>query len=162
MKHVLVETELGWVALAIEDGAVCAAGIPGSRQAAELMITDWGADEPAGKKEAAPFVSLIKRAVAGKPIDLDGSVRIAGGTDFQRAAWKGIAQIPKGEVVSYGELAERIGYPGAARAVGHACATNPIPLLIPCHRVVASNGIGGYGRDVEMKRKLLAAEGVLY
>lgn len=162
MKHVLIETDLGWSAIAIEDGAVCAAALPASREAAELAITDWGADEPANDDEAAPFVDLVMRAARGEDVELDGNTRIGSGTEFQRAVWRGVSTIPKGDVLTYGELAERIGYPGAARAVGQAVGSNPIPLLIPCHRVVASNGIGGFGGDIQLKRRLLEAEGVYY
>ncbi len=162
MKHVLIETSLGWAAIGVEDGTVCAAALPASREAAELAITDWGADEPASDDEAAPFIKLVTRAVTGEDPELDGNIRIGAGTKFQRAVWRGVSTIPKGEVLTYGELAERIGYPGAARAVGQAVGSNPIPLLIPCHRVVASNGIGGFGGDIQLKKRLLEAEGVHY
>ncbi len=162
MKHALVETELGWAAIGIEDGKVCAAALPSTRELAEFAIADWGADEPASEEEAAPFVSLVMRAVAGEEIRLDGNVRIGSGTRFQRAVWEGVSRIPKGETLTYGELAADAGYPGAARAVGQAVGSNPIPLLIPCHRVVASNGIGGFGGAIHLKKRLLAAEGVHY
>ncbi len=162
MKHVLIETELGWAAIGIEGDTVCAASLPASRQAAELSITDWGADEPASEEEAGPFIDVVMRVISGEDIQLGGSVRLGTGTKFQRAVWTGISTIPKGKVLTYGELAERVGYPGAARAVGQACGSNPIPLLIPCHRVVASNGIGGFGGDIKLKKRLLEAEGVHY
>jgi len=162
MKHALVETDLGWVAIGIEDGRVCAAALPTTRELAEFAIADWGADEPAIEEEAAPFVGLVLRAVAGEDIRLDGNVRIGVGTEFQRAVWEGVGRIPKGETITYGELAADVGYPGAARAVGQAVGSNPVPLLIPCHRVVASNGIGGFGGDIHLKKRLLAAEGIHY
>ncbi len=162
MKHALIETDLGWAAIGIEDGTVCAAALPTTRELAEFAIADWGAHEPANEEEAAPFVSLVLRAVAGKDVKLDGNVRIGIGTQFQRAVWEGVSRIPRGETITYGELAADAGYPGAARAVGQAVGSNPIPLLIPCHRVVASNGIGGFGGDIRIKKRLLAAEGVHY
>ncbi len=162
MKHALIETDLGWVAIGIEHGAVCAAALPSTRELAEFAISDWGADEPADKEEAELFVGLVLRAVAGEDIRLDGNVRIGVGTEFQRAVWEGVSRIPKGETVTYGELAADAGYPGAARAVGQAVGSNPIPVLIPCHRVVASNGIGGFGGDIRIKKRLLAAEGIHY
>ena len=125
-------------------------------------IADWNAHEPADADEAAPFIELVKRAISGEQIELGGRYEIGVGTKFQRAVWEGVSTIPHGQVLTYGQLAERVGYPGAARAVGQAVGSNPIPLLIPCHRVVASNGIGGYGGPVNLKRKLLAAEGVHY
>lgn len=162
MKHALVETDLGWAAIGIEGGKVCAAALPTTRELAEFAITDWGADEPASEEEAAPFVGLVLRAVAGEEIKLDGNVRIGVGTEFQQAVWESVSRIPKGKTLTYGELAADAGYPGAARAVGQAVGSNPIPLLIPCHRVVASNGIGGFGGDIRLKKRLLAAEGIHY
>ena len=162
MKHALVETDLGWAAIGIEGGKVCAAALPTTRELAEFAIADWGADEPASEEEAAPFVGLVLRAVAGEEIKLDGNVRIGVGTEFQRAVWESVSRIPKGKTLTYGEWAADAGYPGAARAVGQAVGSNPIPLLIPCHRVVASNGIGGFGGDIRLKKRLLAAEGIHY
>ena len=162
MKHALVETDLGWAAIGIAGGKVCAAALPTTRELAEFAIADWGADEPASEEEAAPFVGLVLRAVAGEEIKLDGNVRIGVGTEFQRAVWESVSRIPKGKTLTYGELAADAGYPGAARAVGQAVGSNPIPLLIPCHRVVASNGIGGFGGDIRLKKRLLAAEGIHY
>ncbi|NNC66229.1 MAG: methylated-DNA--[protein]-cysteine S-methyltransferase [Gammaproteobacteria bacterium] len=83
------------------------------------------------------------------------------GTPFQRRVWKGLTDIPYGQVISYGELARRIGMPGAARAVGQANGANPIPIVIPCHRVIAANGtIGGFSSGLAIKRQLLAHEHV--
>lgn len=84
-----------------------------------------------------------------------------GGTDFQKAILMEMMKIPRGEVRSYGEIAARAGYPRAARAVGSVCRTNKYPIIIPCHRVVGANGIGGYAFGLEMKRELLRMEGVI-
>jgi methylated-DNA-[protein]-cysteine S-methyltransferase len=84
------------------------------------------------------------------------------GTEFQRRAWDVIANIPCGETMSYGTVAMLSGAPGAARAAGSACGHNPIVLLVPCHRVVASGGgIGGYGAGMHRKVWLLEHEGAL-
>jgi methylated-DNA-[protein]-cysteine S-methyltransferase len=90
----------------------------------------------------------------------DVSVDLEWATPFQRALAKELRAVPRGEVVSYGELAALAGRPGAARAAGAFCAANRFAFLVPCHRVVASNGIGGYGEaGVLIKRRLLALEG---
>jgi methylated-DNA-[protein]-cysteine S-methyltransferase len=86
------------------------------------------------------------------------------GTPFQQRVWAALRTIPAGRVRSYGELAEQLG--SSARAVGNACRRNPIPILVPCHRVVSRSGIGGFGgavegRLVEQKRRLLQHEGVV-
>ncbi len=85
------------------------------------------------------------------------------GTEFQKAAWRELARIPYGATVTYGDLAARVGRPRAARAVGGAVGSNPIPILIPCHRVLpASGGLGGFGPGPEWKGRLLSLEGVRY
>ena len=84
------------------------------------------------------------------------------GTEFVDSVYAHMRAIPPGQVATYGQLAARSGYPGAARAVGTACARNQIVLFVPCHRVVASNGLGGYGPGAEIKKYLLAHEGLEY
>lgn len=86
---------------------------------------------------------------------------LSAGTEFQQAVWRELAKIPTGQTRSYGEIAQRIGRPQAVRAVGGACGANPIPVLIPCHRVLAASGkIGGFSGGLERKRELLDREGV--
>ncbi len=81
------------------------------------------------------------------------------GTEFKQQVWKLLREVPAGTTVSYGELAARVGAPGAARAVGTANATNPVCLIIPCHRVIRTGGgLGGYGFGLDRKRWLLAHE----
>lgn len=81
------------------------------------------------------------------------------GTDFQRLAWDELLCIPYGTTISYGTQAARIGKPLAARVVGTANGANPIPIIVPCHRVIASDGsLGGYALGLTMKRRLLALE----
>ncbi len=83
------------------------------------------------------------------------------GTDFQKAVWQALRDIPKGKVCTYGELAQAIGRPMAARAVGSAVGENPVSLIVPCHRVVQSNGkLGNYGWGVDLKRNILLEEEV--
>ncbi len=81
------------------------------------------------------------------------------GTEFEEQVWNAVRRIPFGATATYGAIARRLGQPGAARAVGSANGRNPIPIVIPCHRVVAaSGGLGGYGGGLELKRRLLALE----
>ena len=88
----------------------------------------------------------------------------AGQGDFFRRVWRETARIPKGKVITYGQLAKAIAAEGAARAVGTALGKNPFPLLIPCHRVIRANGdLGGFsGGGIGVKKRLLEAEGVLF
>ncbi|MCL2001874.1 methylated-DNA--[protein]-cysteine S-methyltransferase [Candidatus Saccharibacteria bacterium] len=118
------------------------------------------------------YVELVPEAVQAEVLEyLDGerkefSKAIQGlamsqkGTDFQRAVWREIAAIPYGQTATYKDLAARIGRPNAVRAVGTACGKNAYPIVVPCHRVVASGGgLGGYAFGLEMKRRLLKLEG---
>lgn len=83
------------------------------------------------------------------------------GTEFQRRVWRTLCEVPFGDLCTYGMLAELSGYPGAARAVGGAVGRNPLMIIVPCHRVVASNGIGGFAFRLDLKRFLLRLEGAL-
>jgi methylated-DNA-[protein]-cysteine S-methyltransferase len=83
------------------------------------------------------------------------------GSDFQQSVWRQIAAIPCGKTRTYGQLAKNIGKPKAVRAVGTACGANPVPFLIPCHRVVGANDLGGFSGGLGLKEKLLKSEAVL-
>ncbi len=113
-------------------------------------VEDKGPLKEAFKWLGGYFSGLI--APFPLPLDPDG-------TGFEKSVWKAIAAIPRGEVRTYGTIAESIGRPKASRAVGGACGRNPIPVIIPCHRVVASGGPGGYTGGLRIKRVLLAIEG---
>jgi methylated-DNA-[protein]-cysteine S-methyltransferase len=113
-------------------------------------------DVPPVLKETA---SQLDEYFAGERTDFDVRMEFDG-TDFQREVWTELTRIPYGETISYGELARRVSRPSAPRAVGQANGRNPIPVIVPCHRVLASNGIGGYGGGLKVKRQLLAVEGV--
>lgn len=98
---------------------------------------------------------------AGRPVEFSVPVDLGACTAFQRRVLKACARVGHGRTVSYGELARRIGCPAGARAVGGALAHNPVPLVIPCHRVVAGNGaLGGFSAEqgVKLKRRLLEME----
>ena len=95
-----------------------------------------------------------KRTAFDIPLDLEG-------TDFQQLAWRALCRIPFGRTISYGDQAKNIKKPKAFRAVGSANGKNPIPIIVPCHRVVAGDGsLGGYSLGLKMKKQLLALEGV--
>jgi len=104
---------------------------------------------------------MLDRYFNGKSVDFrEIPVKIESGTDFQNQVWDVIHQIPYGKVRSYKWIAEQIGRPKAVRAVGNATGSNPITIVIPCHRVVRSNGnLGGYGGGLERKRHFLTLEG---
>lgn len=103
----------------------------------------------------------IKLYIGGKLKEFGLELDLSSGTPFQVSVWRELLKIPYGNVKTYGEIAEKIGNPHAARAVGSAVGANPIPIIIPCHRVVGRNGLGGYSCGIQIKKKLLEIEGVL-
>jgi methylated-DNA-[protein]-cysteine S-methyltransferase len=110
-----------------------------------------------------PLVELFRAFLAGDPVDFrDVEIELDWATPLQRAIVDALRAVPRGEVVSYGELAALAGRPRAPRAAGAVCSANRFSFIVPCHRVVGSNGIGSYGAaGVAVKRRLLALEGVV-
>jgi methylated-DNA-[protein]-cysteine S-methyltransferase len=116
---------------------------------------------PAWKRSADPFTAVRKQLeeyFAGRRTTFDVPLKMAG-TAFQRRVWSELREVPYGQSISYGELARRIGIPSASRAVGTANGLNPIAVIVPCHRVIGSDGsLTGYGGGLERKRFLLDLE----
>jgi methylated-DNA-[protein]-cysteine S-methyltransferase len=107
--------------------------------------------------------AALKHALAGRTPQSLPPLDLSGGTSFQQRVWSTIRKIACGKTRSYGKIARSIGKPKAVRAVGGACGANPIPVLAPCHRVLAANGkIGGFSGGLKWKRLLLAREGVQF
>jgi AraC family transcriptional regulator of adaptative response/methylated-DNA-[protein]-cysteine methyltransferase len=116
------------------------------------------ARDDTGLSQLAGLVSDL--ALGRRRPDADSLPLDVHATAFRRRVWEALRRIPAGQTRSYGEIAMEVGAPGAARAVGTACAENPVPIVVPCHRVVAANGkLGGYSGGLARKRQLLAAEG---
>jgi O-6-methylguanine DNA methyltransferase len=104
----------------------------------------------------------LARRRRGERVDLPwAAFDLRGATPFQRRVWRAMYAVPCGETRTYGQLAAAAGRPRAARAVGRTCGSNPVPLLLPCHRVTARAGLGGFGPGPEWKRFLLRLEGAL-
>lgn len=122
-----------------------------------VTVFSFGAGEDGGGNNPA-VARQIEEFFAGKRQAFDFALAPKG-TDFQKRVWAELVKIPFGETISYGELARRIGNPAASRAVGRANATNPIAVIVPCHRVIGTNGkLTGYAGGIELKDKLLAWE----
>jgi O-6-methylguanine DNA methyltransferase len=103
----------------------------------------------------------LKNILAGRAPKNLPPLDFSGGTEFQQAVWRELRKISFGKTKSYGEIARRIGKARVVRAVGGACGANPIPVLVPCHRVLAANKkLGGFGGGLDWKRRLLAREGI--
>ena len=117
--------------------------------------------DPEWREDKAPLREVIQqlRAYFAKELETFELTLAPEGTDFQQSVWNELCGIPYGETISYGELAKRVGNPKASRAVGAANGQNPIPIIIPCHRVIGSDGkLTGFGGGLPIKQELLALE----
>ena len=157
MKAPIATSEGIFLAEFSEDG-LCFLHFP---KASEVSAKEEAAEVPATLR---PWVKLttgaLKAVLAGRvpaefpPLDLSA------GTKFQQSVWRQMLKIAPGKTKSYGEIAKAIGKPAAVRAVGGACGANPIPVLVPCHRILAAGGkLGGFSGGLDWKRRLLAIEG---
>ena len=114
---------------------------------------------PPGQSAGHPAAAELRAYFAGEITEFTVPFELRGGSEFDRAVWGRIAAIPYGEMVTYGAIATALGDPGAARAVGTACNRNPIPVIVPCHRVVGAGGkMVGFGGGLDRKRRLLELE----
>lgn len=151
--HTVVDSPVGKLTLVAAEGVL--SGLYMDLQRHRPLQEMFGTPDP------TPFTEVIRQLdeyFAGHRTDFDVQLRF-GGTPFQRTVWAALRTIPYGETVSYGQLAERIGRPGASRAVGLANGRNPIGIIVPCHRVVgATGGLTGYGGGLERKKRLLDFE----
>jgi methylated-DNA-[protein]-cysteine S-methyltransferase len=121
-------------------------------------------DVPTGATATPPVLreaaTQLEEYFAGDRTEFDVPMDLAG-TPFQKEVWAELSRIPYGQAISYGELARRVGRPTGPRAVGQANGKNPIPIIVPCHRVVAGNGMGGYAGGLPVKQALLRIEGAV-
>lgn len=162
LYYAIADSPFGPLALFATTAGLCRVGLPGEDRAAlEAWAARWvGPETPEENPDALSEAIIQLREYFSRlrrefdlPLDLRG-------TDFQRRVWEELRRIPYGQTVSYGELARRVGRPGAARAVGGAVGANPIPIIVPCHRVVGADGsLVGYGGGPELKAALLRLEG---
>jgi methylated-DNA-[protein]-cysteine S-methyltransferase len=148
-----MESPVGTLTLTAVDGRLTGLHMDGQRHAPASSV-DWERDD-AGLADVA---EQLEAYFAGSREEFDVALDLQG-TDFQCEVWAGLLGIPYGETVSYGELARRVGRPGASRAVGLANGRNPVAIIVPCHRVIGADGtLTGYGGGLDRKVWLLDHE----
>lgn len=162
----ILMTPLGRVLLAASDVGLAGLWFEGQRHGPLAAWSDL--EEPPGRPDPSrhPVVQAADRQLqdyfAGRRQGFDLPLDLRHGTPFQRQVWQALHEIPTGRTASYAELAQRIGAPQAARAVGAAVGRNPISIIVPCHRVLGAGGaLTGYAGGLDRKRALLVLEGVL-
>ena len=155
------QTAWGWVGIASSPSGLLALTLPEPTQEKALkpLLERWRE----GQLYDDPRLDGLKRKLQqyfdGQQVLFDEPLDLSEATAFQRRVWSAVRDIPSGETRSYGQIARQVGSPGAARAVGRAMATNPTPIVIPCHRVIGSGGdLRGFGGGLDLKRHLLEME----
>lgn len=154
MNYAYLETPIGTLLIAGDADAIHRITFPQHGRAARPE-PEWQESQRGPVGEA---IRQLREYFAGKRAEFDLPLAPEG-TTFQRSVWRQLQEIPYGETISYGELARRVGNPKASRAVGSANGANPLPIVIPCHRVIAGDGtLGGFGGGLPTKQTLLALE----
>jgi methylated-DNA-[protein]-cysteine S-methyltransferase len=148
----VLDTPIGGIGVFVADGAVTGVSFGAVRS-----------EEPDGSGDLEPVladaVGELTAYFAGDRLEFSVATVLVRGSEFERAVWGQIAAIPYGETRSYGSIAHAVGEPGGAQAVGLACNRNPLPLIIPCHRVIGSDGkLVGFGGGLHRKQWLLQLE----
>ena len=160
----IFRTTWGWMGVATTSRGVATVVLPKrSRRAVEkeLTHTAWPANSEARRHLQMAQAALL-RYLAGDSQALDLALDLPDSSSFRLKVWRTLQTIPYGRVRSYGWVARKLGQPRAARAVGAACGANPLPLVVPCHRVVAGDGsLGGFSGGLPVKKRLLRLEGIL-
>lgn len=159
IQYAVTRSPVGRILVAWTARGLCSVRIGDSQRAVfDSLRAEFPNAAFKSASEFSPFAAAMLEHVTGERPEIDLPLDIRA-TAFQLRVWRALKQIPYGETRSYSEVAESIGAPRAARAVARACATNPVALAIPCHRVVRNDGsLGGYGFGVERKEVLLATE----
>lgn len=149
MRWTLLDSPIGVFSVATDRDSVCGAHFGPVENATEAPVDAI----------AARAVTELRAYFAGELTEFGMPVRVPRGSEFERAVWREMTRIPYGETLTYGEVARLVGDPGAARAVGVACNRNPIPVIVPCHRIIGAGGkLVGFGGGLDRKVKLLELE----
>ncbi len=159
----LVDTPVGRLLVAVTDHGLCEISYdPDLEREEEQLARNFGARVLRSPKPTDEARRQLDEYFAGKRRDFDLAIDLRPARDFGRTVLHELAQVPYGELTTYGTLAARAGRPRAARAVGTVMNRNPVPIVLPCHRVVGSTGsLVGYGGGLDRKRTLLELEGAL-
>ncbi len=154
-------TAMGWCAVSGTDGRIAELRLPvSSRELALLEAREGnGTQYVETDYDFSGQADSIAEYFTGKSVKFDCDLDLSKGSDFDRRVWSAVRDISYGEVVSYGDVAVSVGVPGGARAVGQSLGRNPVPVIVPCHRIVRANGeLGGFGCGVDWKVRLLNLE----
>lgn len=159
---VVYESSIGYIMIVAKNSRIINLGVTDKGMyEARKMVLSLHPDATESMASFKTIRTLLDRYLQGREVDFDVEVDISRLGVFTQTVLNELRKIPRGEVKTYGWLAKKIGKPGAARAVGQALRRNPIPIIIPCHRIIRDDGtIGGFSMGVSIKERLLSLEGV--
>ncbi len=157
---IIVKTRLGWVGVAASEQGICRIVLP--KKDKKSVVRELERDV-IDSDPASPLLvkaeKLLTRYFSGESVSFELPLDLRYYTPFQLAVWRAAQAVPSGETRAYAWIAKRIRNPKAVRAVGQALGANPVPIIIPCHRVISSKGtMGGFSGGIGMKKKLLELE----
>lgn len=164
VRFAAFKTSLGWIGVALTPRGILRLSYPAAHMGRALDAVAWrdGGEPAEGDQRVLRLAQELEDFFQGRPVRFSIEADLSAGTPFQRRVWGTLLEIPWGETRTYRWIAGRVRRPRAARAVGAAVGANPIPFVVPCHRVVGSNGsLCGFAGGLALKRRLLALEGAI-
>lgn len=164
MRWTVLDTPIGELSVGIDDVGVCGVHFGPVEAAVPAPAVGLAEARRAADAGSTAVLTELRAYFAGELTEFTVPLHVRRGSGFERAVWAEMSKIPYGETRTYGEVAAAVGDPGAARAVGVACNRNPIPVIVPCHRIVGAGGkLVGFGGGLPRKRHLLELEaGVVF
>jgi len=162
-RHISIKSPEGTFTAFFSERGLARLDFPGQRGSEKPSARNDSSspDSPEFRRWRRLTAQALEQVLAGRRPKTLPPLDFSGHTDFQQRVWRALLRLGPGETMSYAQIAGELGKPRAARATGGACGANPIPVLVPCHRVLAANGrLGGFSGGLDWKRRLLAREGV--
>ncbi len=157
MIYAVFTTSAGWMGVRGSEKGLTYVALP--RPDKDGVLKELGVTDDGDTAAFADFIGRCQAYFEGEPVEFPDDVDISSGTPFQQRAWEACRRIPRGTTISYRDLAAEAGSPGGARAAGAAMARNPVPIVVPCHRVVGSDGsLHGFGGGLPLKQLMLEME----
>ena len=158
---IFIKTSAGTFTAFFSQRGLARLDFPGQRGSEKLSARDDSSDSPELRRWQRMTAQALHQVLAGEHPKALPPLDWSGHTAFQQQVWRALLQLGPGETRNYAQIAAEVGRPLAARATGGACGANPIPVLVPCHRVLAANGrLGGFSGGLDWKRRLLVLERV--
>lgn len=159
VAYAVFYTSTGWMGVKTSSRGLTYVVLP--RTEKQEVYSELGVEDEGRPARFTDFIKRCRSYFEGKQVEFPDAIDISNGTAFQQRVWQACRRIPRGQTKTYGQLAAEIGSPKAARATGAALGQNPVSIVVPCHRVIASDGsLCGFGGGLKLKERMLELEGI--